>query len=55
MFDPDQLRRLLEAEREREGPQVTFNHRALLAVMALCLCFWIALIGGVWAAFETGI
>lgn len=54
MFDPDELRRLLEAEREREGPQVTFNHRALLAVLALCLCFWIALIGGVWAAFKTG-
>lgn len=52
MFDPEELRRLMESEREREGPQVKFNHRALLAVLALCLCFWIALIGGVWVAFT---
>jgi hypothetical protein len=51
MFDPDELRRLLEAEREREGPQVEFNHRALLAVLALYLCLWIAAIGGVWMMF----
>lgn len=47
----DELRRLLEAEREREGPQVEFNHRALLAVLALYLCLWIAAIGGVWMMF----